>query len=95
MKDVGEHSRHVFQEDPFGFCIPDNAGCIGPEVALVCGSLPLAGDAVRLARDTAHDEIHRSTPRPAEEGSEISPKRCRIKPSVRHPLSQDEAGRRF
>ena len=75
MKEVGEHSRHVLDEDPIRLALPNNAGCIGPKVAVIVGPEPLAGDGVGLAGNAAHDEIHRSTPRLASEGSEISPKR--------------------
>jgi len=69
MKDVGEHSRHVFEKDPFGLTFSNNACCIGPEVACVCGPEPLPGEGVRLARDTANDKIHDRTPRSSVEGS--------------------------
>ena len=95
MKEVGEHSRHVLEEDPLGFALPNNAGCIGPKVAVVVGPEALASDGVGLAGDAAHEAIHRSTPRMASEGSEIRPNRRRIKPSLFHPRDQLDDSRRF
>ena len=95
MKEVGEHSRHVLDEDPLRLALPNNAGCIGPKVALIIGPEPLAGDGVGLAGDAAHKAIHRSMPRSASEGSQIRPNRRRIKPSLFHPRNQLEDCRRF
>ena len=88
MKEVGEHSRHVLDEDPLRLALSNNAGCIGPKVALVVGPEPLASDGVGLAGDAAHEAIHRSTPRSASEGSQIRPNRRWIKPSLFHPRNQ-------
>ena len=95
MKEVGEHSRHVLDEDPLRLALPNNAGCIGPKVAIVVRAEPLAGDGVRLTGDAAHEAIHRSTTQAAIEGSKISPNRRRIKPSLLQPRNQLEDCRRF
>jgi hypothetical protein len=58
----GEHPRDVFDEDEVRSALDDDAAGVGPEVSLVARSLAIASDAVRLAGDTANEEIHRSTP---------------------------------
>jgi hypothetical protein len=92
---IPNESAHVFDEDPGRLALSDDAEGVGPEVSGVFDSGSLAGDTPRLTRDAASDAIHRSTPRSAVEGSEISPKRRRVKASVFHPLSQDEGSRCF
>jgi len=92
---IPNESAHIFDEDPSRLALANDSEGVGPEVAGVVLSGLLAGDAPRLAGDAAHEEIHRSTPRPAVEGSEISPNRRRVKRSVFHPRNQLEDGRCF
>lgn len=63
---VGQHSAqlgraqswHVLDDDDGRHRFADDARVVGPEVALVCGSKSLAGDAVGLARESAADHAN-------------------------------------
>jgi hypothetical protein len=61
----------VFDEDEAGPALGDDAAGVAPEVALVVFPVSVAGEAVRLTRDAAKEEIHDATPGPASEGGNI------------------------
>ena len=86
---ASQMAGYVLDEDPLGDDLSDDAGDVGPEVALVVVSCPLSGDGPRLARVARSDEIHDSTPRVAVEGLEIVPDRRRIQGLVLHPRHED------
>lgn len=70
-----EHASDVLDEDEPRARLDDDAPRVRPEIALVFFPEPLAGKAVRLARDAANDAVHASTPLAAVEGSGIAPNR--------------------
>ncbi len=81
----------VLQEDEARSHLTNDPSDIGPEPAVVVGSLALAGDGERLTWKSRRDEIHDSTPRRAIEGCEIVPDRRLIQGRVFHP--RHESGR--
>lgn len=78
----------VFEKDPFGFDLADDAGNIGPEVPLVVGSLALSGLAERLAGIPGEDGVESTPEGPSVEGSEVVPDRGGSE--VSGPLGGDE-----
>jgi len=97
-KDVGEPKRKVssdvLEECEGGGDLLEDSPDLGPEVALVVCALSLPGCTERLAWVPANDEIHRSTPRAAVEGSEIVPDRSAIQLRFFHPGHEDGRGER-
>jgi hypothetical protein len=77
---------YVLQQDDAGSHLANDPPEVGPKIALVVSSGPLAGKTVRLARDAAKDEIHKSTPGSPVEGPEVVPDGRRGNPAVLHPL---------
>jgi hypothetical protein len=75
----------VFEEAPLGLALSDDSGDIGPEVAGVFFTEPLASDAERLARIPAMNNVNQPSPLGAVELLEVSPHRRGVKLSVRHP----------
>ena len=84
----------VFKEAPFGSCLADNAGDLGPEVAGIIGTEPVACKRERLARITGSDEMNPAAPRLATEGSQIVPDRSRSQGRVCHPCHESGRGER-
>lgn len=60
----------------------------GPEVARVIHSAALASRAERLAGVSRNDEIHRSTPRVAIDGGNVTPDRRRVQVAFFHTRDQ-------
>lgn len=87
--DVPKSQRHmagdVFEEDPSGSDLADDAGDLGPEMAGIVTSPPVAGLAEGLARVAGRDEIHAAAPWSAVERSEIVPYSRRSQGLVFHP----------
>nr|WP_043743965.1 hypothetical protein [Paramagnetospirillum magneticum] len=81
----------VLEEPPFGPGIIEDAAEMGPHPAWIIDAAPPAGVAFALARVSARDEIHDSTPRAAVEGGNVVPDRSRIQGRIRHP--RHESGR--
>jgi len=88
----GKMPGDVLEEAPPGSDLAHDASDVGPQVPGVVGAEALAGERERLARVSASDEIHDSTPRLAVEGSQIRPNRARVQPPFFHARSQDRAG---
>lgn len=82
-------ASHVLEEDEFGPALADDAGDVGPEMALIGGAELLAGGAERLAGVSRNDEIHCSAPRAAVEGLKIVPNRSEIQGLVFHPRHEN------
>jgi len=82
----------VLEEDEGGLAVFDDPFNKGPDGPLVVVTLALAGETERLARDPAHDEIHRSTPSSAVERGKVTPDRCRIQPPFFHARCQYRGG---
>jgi hypothetical protein len=72
---AGEHAADVFDEDEPGPGLNDDPPRDTPQVAFVFGAEPLAGKAMRLARDAANEAVNAATPLAASEGSGIAPYR--------------------
>lgn len=85
-------AAHVLKEASVGCCFLENAGDMRPQVSRVICPEPRPGDAERLARVAANDEIHKATPRAAVEGSQIRPNRRRVQLAFVHSRSQDFTG---
>jgi len=98
-KNVGEPKRNVpcdvLEEPERCAGLVEDSSDVRPEVALVVGAEPSPGDAERLARVAARDEIHASTPRSSVEGSQVRPDRSRIQGRVFHPGHEDGRGEGF
>lgn len=91
----GEHPLDVLDEDDPGAALDDEAAERGPQLALVVGAEPLSGEAVRLARDAAHCEIHDAAKASARRGSGIAPHRRVSQETLPHRLDQMGAGESF
>ena len=84
-------SRDVFENNPSGLNLPNDALDIRPEPPLVLGAELLARGADGLTWEASRDEIHNSAPRSAVEGCEIVPDRSSIQGRLFHPCH--ESGR--
>lgn len=85
-------SGDVFEEEPFE-AWPEfsrNSGNVGPEVALVVGSLALSSVAERLAGVSGEQGVDAPRERFGVECGEVVPDRCRSE--VSRPLSCDDNG---
>ena len=67
----------VFEEDPFGGTLPDDAGDFRPKVARVSGPTTLSGRAERLAGITGEDDVEGTAEGLGIETAQIIPDRCR------------------
>lgn len=72
-KAEGEMMGDVLQEDEVGLDLPDDAGDVRPEVALVGLGPALPGDREGLAGIAGSDAMNAATPSAAVEGSQIRP----------------------
>ncbi len=73
FKAEGDVTGDVFEKDPFGAALADDAGDIGPEVAGVVGTPALSGRAERLAGVACEDRIEGPAERAGFEASQIVP----------------------
>ena len=87
-----EMMRDVLEEHEGRLAFADDAGDMGPEVARVVRTPPLARDGERLARIARSDDVHRAAPRAAVECGNVVPDRCRIQGRVFHPRHEDSRG---
>ena len=88
-------SFDVLEEAEAGSHVSDGVANVGPEVARVVGSLPLAGCGERLARIPRHKEIHLVTKGSSREGFKIRPDRCAVQESRFHFCDQVRDGEGF
>lgn len=79
----------VLEEPDASAGVDENAQDVGPEVARVGGSEPLAGLAEGLAGVARNDAIHDSTPSASVEGCEVRPDRRAIQGRFFHPRHED------
>ena len=73
FKAEGDVTGDVFEEDPFGLALDDDAGDFGPEVAGIIGATALSGSAEGLARISGEDDVEGPTKGPGIETAEIIP----------------------
>jgi len=94
--DLGEAEAEmmgdVLEEDEERFGFADDPGNVRPEVARVVRAPALARDGERLTRIARSDDVHRTAPRAAVEGSNVVPDRCAIQGRVFHPRHEDGRG---
>lgn len=88
-------SGDILEEHECGLNLRNDSRDRGPKVSFIICATALAGGAERLARVAATDEIHRSTPGPAVEGSQIRPHRSRSQEARVHRLDQTADAERF
>ena len=81
-----KHTWNVLQQHDAGSHLANDPPEVEPKIALVGPSGALAGEAVRLARDAAKDEIHESAPWSPVEGLDVVPDGCGLQPPVTHSL---------
>lgn len=79
---------NVFEEDPAGSNLGDDAGDVGPEMAFVIGAPALSGGAERLAGVSGEDCVDAASPLGSVEGGDVIPDRGRGE--VSGPLRGDE-----
>ena len=90
FKPEGDVTGDVFQEDPFGAALPDDACDLRPEVAGIVGATAFASGAEGLAGISSEDGIEGTAERAGIEAVQIIPDRGRGEiPSV---LGGDENG---
>ena len=63
----------IFEEDPFGAALADNAGDIGPEVAGIVGAAAFPGRAEGLARVSGQDGIEGAAEGKGVEAAQVGP----------------------
>lgn len=95
IKAESEVPGDVLEEAPLRLALADDAGDVGPEMALVCCASTLASDRERLARIPAMNDVNKSTPGFPGECSEIVPERPPIKEAICHPGTEDVLAARF
>ena len=85
----------ILEEHEGRLAFADDAGDMRPEVARVVRTPPLARDGERLARIARSDDVHRTTPRAAIEGSNVVPDNSLIQGRVFHPRHESGCGEGF
>lgn len=85
-------SFDVLDEHPAGLDLSDDPGDLGPEVAGIVGSPPVAGGRERLAGIAGKEDMNAATPRAAVEGSQVIPDGSLRKRSVFHPRGKRRGG---
>ena len=78
----------VFEKDPFGAELKDDAGDVGPEVAGIIGAAALSGRAERLAGISRENGVECATERAGVERPQVAPDRGRGE--IARALSGDE-----
>ena len=82
----------ILEEDEGRLDLTDDAGDMRPEVARIVGTPAFARNRERLARIARSDDVHRSTPRAAVEGSNVVPDNSLIQGRVFHPRHESGCG---
>ena len=73
FKAEGDVARDVFEKDPLGLALPDDAGDIRPEVAGIVGTATFASRAERLAGVSGEDDVEGTAEGECIECSQIIP----------------------
>ena len=82
----------ILEEHERRFDFADDTGDMWPEVAWVVSTPAFPRDAERLARIARSDDIHRTTPWAAVEGSNVVPYNSLIQGRVFHPRHESGCG---
>jgi hypothetical protein len=85
----------ILEEHEGRFDFADDAGDMRPEVARVVRAPAFACDRERLARIARSDDVHRTAPRAAVEGSNVVPDNSLIQGRVFHPRHESGCGEGF
>lgn len=85
-------SWDILQKDPLGFHLTNDTRDIRPDPPRIGDSGTGTGGGPGLTWESRCDDIHRSTPSSAVEGSNLIPNRCLVQSLVRHP--RHDNGRR-
>ena len=87
---VGDVPRDVFEKDPLGAALADDAGDLGPEVSRVISTAALSGSAEGLAGISGEDDVEGPAKWSGIETAQIIPDRGRRK--IPGALGRDEYG---
>ena len=90
LKPEGDVPCDVFEKDPLGAALSNDAGNLGPEVPRVVGTTAFSGRAERLAGISGEDDVESPGEVPAIEAAEVIPDGCRSE--VPGALGGDEDG---
>jgi len=71
----GDVTRDIFEKDPFGAALDDDASDLWPEMARVLGPAALSGRAERLARISGEDDVEGAAEGLGIEAAKIIPDR--------------------
>ena len=88
FKAEGDVARDVFEEDPFGGALPDDAGDLGPEMARVLSPAALSGSAEGLAGISGENDVEGTSKWPGIETAQVVPDRGRGE--ITRALGSDE-----
>jgi hypothetical protein len=88
LEPEGDVTGDVFEEDPFGAGLKDDASDVGPEVARIVGATALSGGAEGLAGVSGEDGVKHSAEWPGVEAAQVGPDRGRGE--VSRALGRDE-----
>ena len=88
----GQMAFDVFEEDPIGAALADDAGDVGPEVSGIVGTAALTGRAEGLAGIACEDGVERAAEGSGVEAAQVGPDRGRGE--VTRALGGDENGAR-
>ena len=73
FKAKGDVTGHVFEKDPFGGTLPDDAGDVRPEVARIVGPAAFSGGTERLAGISGEDDVEGTAEGAGIETAQIVP----------------------
>ena len=90
FKPEGDMACDVFEKDPCGAALTDDAYNVGPEVAGIFGAAALSGGTEGLAGISSEDDVEGRAERPGVEAAQIGPDRGRGE--VARLLGCDEHG---
>ena len=92
FKAEGDVTGDVFEKDPFGLALADDAGDLGPEVARVIGATTLSGRAEGLAGISGQDDVKGAVEGPGIETAQVIPDRGRGQVASALGGDEDSAG---
>lgn len=87
-----EEAPDVFEKEPLGLALAQDAFDNGPEPSIVGAPKPLTGDTVALAGHSGDNKVASSAKRARIEGCQVRPNRRRSHGAFFHARRQDSAG---